>query len=275
MFDYIGRVGAPPGLVEDQEGYRRRALSAARALGRPVALAGDRLLPVDPALAPLLVDGGLRRGSSLVVGGVAGTSLALALAAGASRTGSWVVVVGVSCLGARAAAQLGVDLGRLALVPDPGGQWPMVAAAVLEAADVVVVGLPDRGVRPADSRRLTARARERGAVVVVLDPPGAGVPGVGVGRSWPEPPDLRLEVGSVVWEGLGPGHGYLRSRVVTVTATGRRGASRARKVTLLLPGPDGRVAAGDIPAAAVSEEGPGPGRAGGAGEPGMSIAVGT
>ena len=207
--------------------------------------------------------------------GPAGTSLALALAAGASRAGSWVVVVGVSCLGARAAAQLGVDLGRFALVPDPGGQWPVVAAAVLEAADVVVVGLPDRGVRPADSRRLTARARERGAVVVVLAPPGGGVRGVGMGRSWPEPPDLRLEVGAAAWEGLGQGHGYLRSRLVTVTATGRRGASRARRVTLLLPGPDGRVSARDVPAPEALGEGPGLGRSGGAGRSGMSIAVGT
>ena len=275
MFDYNGRVGAPPGLVADQEGSRRRGLSAARALGRPVALAGDRLLPVDPPLAPLLLDGGLRRGSSLVVEGSAGTSLALALAAGASRAGSWVVVVGVSCLGARAAAQLGVDLGRLAVVPDPGSQWPVVAAAVLEAADVVLVGLPDRGVRPADSRRLTARARERGAVIVVLAPPGDGVGGVGVGRSWPEPPDLRLEVGAAAWEGLGQGHGYLRSRVVTVTATGRRGASRSRRVNLLLPGPDGRVSVREVPAPPVPGEEPSPGRGGGVGEPGMSIAVGT
>lgn len=270
MFDSLVQVGGAPGFVEGQERLGLRALSAAFALGRPVSPAADRILPVDPALAPLLPDGGLRRGSSLVVGGVAGTSLVLALAAGASRAGSWVAAVGVPHLGARAAAQLGVDLGRLALVPDPGGQWPVVAAAALEAADVVVVGLPDR-VRPADSRRLVARSRERGAVVVVLAPTGVGIPGAGagVGRTWPEPPDLRLRVETAAWEGLGQGHGYLRSRVVTVTATGRRGASRPRRVTLWLPGPDGRLAAREAPALVPSGEVPV------AGAPAPPVAVGS
>ncbi|MST34224.1 hypothetical protein GHK86_16030, partial [Acidimicrobiaceae bacterium USS-CC1] len=51
------------------------------------------------------------------------TSLALTLAAGPSRAGSWVAAVGVPCLGARAAAELGVDLDRLVLVPEAGEQW--------------------------------------------------------------------------------------------------------------------------------------------------------
>ena len=223
-------------------------------------------------------------GAPVFVGGVAGTSLALALAAGASRAGCWVAAVGVSWLGARAAAELGVDLGRLVLVPDPGGQWPVVVASVLEAADVVVVGLPGRGVRPADSRRLVARARERGAVLVLVGVPvtGVGILGAGVaGRSWPELPDLRLEVETAVWEGLGQGHGYLRSRAVTVAATGRRGASRPRRVALWLPGPDGRLSVREVPTLAASGQGPGAGGLGGAGRSGAAggsgppVAVGS
>ncbi|MGH9177562.1 MAG: hypothetical protein ACRD0N_03275, partial [Acidimicrobiales bacterium] len=76
---------------------------AARLAGRvqPVALAGERLLPVHPALAGLLPGGGLRRGSTVAVAG--STSLALALVAGPSGAGSWCAAVGVPSLGLVAA----------------------------------------------------------------------------------------------------------------------------------------------------------------------------
>ncbi|MDQ6948456.1 MAG: hypothetical protein M3256_19920, partial [Actinomycetota bacterium] len=60
---------------------------------RPVALAGERLLPVLPALRPLLPHGGLRRGS--VVSVVGSTSLTLAVVAAASAAGSWCAAVAV------------------------------------------------------------------------------------------------------------------------------------------------------------------------------------
>ncbi len=264
-----------------------RSLSELSARARPSSLAFDRLLPVDPALAPLFEGAGLRRGSTLVLGGAARTSLALALAARASRDGFWVMAVGAPWLGARAAAQLGVDPERLVLVPDPGDQWPVVVAAVLEVADLVVLGLPGTGARPADSRRLVARARERGSVLVLLPAAGAGAFGLAAGaragleagpfgpgdlrstagareegRFWPEPPDLRLEVGSVAWEGLGKGHGHLRSRVVTVVSTGRRGAARPRLVKLWLSGPDGRPSVWEPPVGTEARGGPGPAVAG-------------
>jgi hypothetical protein len=54
---------------------------------RPTTLARDQLLPVLPALEPLLPGAGLRRGSTLSVDGPAATSLALAAAAAASQDG--------------------------------------------------------------------------------------------------------------------------------------------------------------------------------------------
>ena len=51
---------------------------------------------------------------------VGSTSLALQLVAAASAAGSWVAAVGVPALGAVAAAEAGVVLERLALVPRPG-----------------------------------------------------------------------------------------------------------------------------------------------------------
>lgn len=193
---------------------------------RPVSLAGGRLLPVLPALAGLLPGGGLRRGSTVAVAG--STSLALALLAGPSAAGSWCAAVGLPSLGLLAADEVGVAVGRLALVAAPGADWAAVVAALLDALDVVVVRLPDRGVRPADARRLGARARERGAVLVPL------------GR-W-EGADVHLSVASSSWQGLGEGSGHLQARLVDVVAEGRGAAARPRRARLWLPSATGDVA---------------------------------
>src|SRR5215218_7474130 len=101
---------------------------------RPVVLARDQVLPVHPALAPLLPEAVLRRGSTIVTSGTVGrsgaaTSLALALAAAPSAAGSWVGVVGLPSLGLLAAAQAGVALERLILVASPDdARWPTVVA---------------------------------------------------------------------------------------------------------------------------------------------------
>jgi hypothetical protein len=198
---------------------------------RPVALARERQLPVLPGLESLLPEAGLRRGSVVAAQGRGATSLALALAAGPSSSGSWTAAVGLPALGLRAAGELGVALHRLALVPDPDpATWATVVAALVDAFDVVLAR-PDRRARPSDGRRLTARARERGAVLVLLGPLG----------KWLEGPDLRLTVAGSAWEGLGDGHGHLRARRLTVEATGRRHASRPRRADLWLPGPSGGV----------------------------------
>jgi hypothetical protein len=59
----------------------------------------------------------------------------------------------------------GVALERLALVPGPGPDWPEVVAALLDGIDVVVAA-PPVGVSPMLARRLAARARQRGTVLV-------------------------------------------------------------------------------------------------------------
>ena len=202
---------------------------------RPVSLAGEQVVPVLAPLAPLMPDGGLRRGSTVVVrpgpsGGA--ISLALALGVAASQAGSWCAAVGLPSLGLVAAGGLGMALERFALVPEPGREWPAVMAALIDAVDVILFE-PPRGVRPADARRLPARARERG---VVLVPCGDG---------WPAGADLRLTVADAGWHGLEYGHGFLRARSVEVVAVGRGAASRERRARLWLPGPDGRIAVDD------------------------------
>jgi len=226
-------------LARDLDPTARAALSALAERTRPVAASRTRLLPVLPALAGLLPDGALRRGSTLTVGhpGDDGAlSLALSLVAAASASGSWCALVGHPALGAVATADLGVDLGRLVLLPRPGAAWAEATATVLEGIDLVVL-CPPFAPHPAMARRLAARARERRAVLIVV-PGRAG---------WPEPPDLRLRVDGATWEGTGAGRGHLRRRRLTVTAAGRRSAARPTHHRLWLPDPDGGVAAADPP----------------------------
>lgn len=207
---------------------------------RPVALAGEQLLPVLAPLEPLLPDRGLRRGSTVSVEGAPGaTTLALALGAAASAGGSWVAAVGLPALGLSAAAELGVALERMVVVTHPPPRaWTTVVAALVDAVELVWVGLAGR-VAPGDARRLAARARERGSVLVPFAPrsaPGAERAG------WPQPTDVRLVVTSPTWAGpTGDGAGRLEARRVEVVATGRGAASRERQVPLWLPGPDGQV----------------------------------
>ena len=203
----------------------------ATAHAQPVAMAGERLLPVLPVLESLFPARALRRGSVVSVAG--STSLALSLLAAASAQGSWCAGVGLPSLGLAAAAELGVVLERFPLVPSPGrvpgaGGWAWVVAALVDAFDVVLAR-PPAHLKGADARRLTARARERGAVLVVS------------GSGWPEPAEVQLTVASAVWEGVGQGHGRLRARKVEVVAGGRGAAARERRVGLWLPHPDGGV----------------------------------
>ena len=202
---------------------------------RPASLSRDQeRLPVLPPLEGLLPGRGLRRGSSVSVGAVAGiggsTSLALALVARASATGSWVAAVGVPSLGLVAADELGVALERLVMVAAPERDaWGGVVAALIDGFDVVILQPGRGGVRPVDARRLVARCRERGTVLLQL------------GTGWPEGADVVLEIGRARWEGVDDGHGHLQARKVRIEGGGRGEAAVPRRVDLWLPGPTGGV----------------------------------
>lgn len=184
--------------------------------------APERQLPVRADLAPLLPLGALSRGSTVVVAG--STSLVLGLLAEASGAGSWVALVGLPGVGVLAAHELGLALDRVVLVPDPGADGPTVVAALLDGVDVVVVG-PQTALGDGDRRRLSERARERSSVLVPTTPwPGAHVV---------------LTARSEEWEGLGRGHGRLRSRRLVVDRQGRGSAAQPVQAQVTLPA-DGR-----------------------------------
>jgi hypothetical protein len=172
-----------------------------------------------------------------VAGGPGATTLAMGLAVAASVAGSWTAVVGAPSLGLQAVDELGVAPERLLVVPEPPREsWATVVAALLDAVDLVLVAA--RRVAPGEVRRLTARAREREAVLVALPPVGRG----GGVTGWPGA-DVRLTVDRSWWEGpCGGGAGRLVARRAEVMADGRGAAARERRATLWLPGPDGALA---------------------------------
>lgn len=165
---------------------------------------GGRTLPTHPALAPLLPGGALRAGAAYAVPGSLG--LAMLLLAGPGAAGSWCGVVGVPDFGIEAAAGLGVDLGRLVLVPDPGEHWLTVTAQIADVLPLVVVRPPQRAT-PGDAARLASRLRQRGATLVVLGP-------------WAQA-EATLEIEASSWLGLGAGSGYLAGREALVAVTAR------------------------------------------------------
>jgi NADPH:quinone reductase-like Zn-dependent oxidoreductase len=201
---------------------------------RPVSEARQRLLPVVPALAPLFPDGALRRGSTtLVAGAGGGTTLAMALLAGASAAGCWCAAVGLADPGVVALAELGVDLSRVVLTPYPGPRWAEVAGDLLRGVDLVLVRPPGRA-RLTVTRHLMACGRERGAALVVL----AARP-----EDWPVPADVVLRVESGEWHGVDGGHGHLAGRRAEVWAGGRRWAGGGTRHALELPAASGVIAA--------------------------------
>ena len=227
-----GAAGAGPGLAARlrEPGGERPGRGAGRG-------PGERVLPVAEPLARLLPAGGLRRGSTVAVpGGPGSGSLLLALLAEASAGGAWVGVVGRPELGVVAAAEAGLRLERLALVPRPGADLLAVTSALLDGLDVVAVAGAERaGIRAADRQRLAARARQRGAVLVAL------------GR-WPGA-DLELSCADARWHGLGTRGRSAGLRAAAfpagrVRVHGRGVAPGGLDTRLLLPAPGGGVADG-------------------------------
>ncbi len=246
-------------IPADGERSRRRAgdprdLIEAAARVAPVTLAREQVLAVLDEVAPLLPDGALRRGSIVSVGGSGGaggvapvgvlggaTALALSLVVAASAQGSWTAMVGLPMVGLAAVAEAGISLERVAVIATPPPeQWATAVAALVGAFDLVLIPVPPAA-RLGEVRRLTARARERGSVLIQLTPFDATGPATTLDA------DVRLVVTGSRWEGLSRGAGHLRTRRLTVEAVGRRGASRPRRLDLWLPGLHAAIATAELP----------------------------
>ena len=201
-------------------------------------------MPVEGALALLLPEGSIRRGTAVAVGGHGSITLAVALAAEASRRGSWVAAVGMADLGVAALAERGVDLERWALIDLPGATKSRslmadAVGAVVVGFDLVLAG-PEFRVGGATARRLLARMREHGASLICAlgDASTDIVSGL--------QPEVRLMIEQTRWTGIDSGHGRLLARQAEVAIGGRGAASRPRRMLVWLPSEDGRVACAEL-----------------------------
>ena len=170
-------------------------------------------IPTLPGLCDVVP---LRAGATYAVDSA---SLALALAAGASRAGEWVGFAGCSDFGAEAAAEVGIELSRTVLVPDPGEHWLEVAAALVDVLRVVVLR-PPASVDQRTAGILDSRLRNRSAVLVVQGP-------------WPRV-EARLSTQESGWSGPAAGAGRLEHRRARVLV--HRGARPPQRVELSWPG---------------------------------------
>lgn len=153
-----------------------------------------------------------------VTGAPGATSVAMALLSGPCRSGAWVGLLGMEHLGWAAVSELGLPLQRMVSVDlthtreDSGTARSAVMAAMIDTFDIVVFGT---GNLPGGAllRKLRARARERGSLLVSLR---GGVDGA----------DASLDVLGTRWEGLGQGWGRLGGRTVEVQVRGRGALDR-------------------------------------------------
>lgn len=84
-------------------------------------------------------------------------------------------IVGQPDIGLLAAVEMGADLSRLAVIPDPGTDPVEVAAVLIDGMDLVVLGLGGRRVTRARARAVVARARQKGCTLLVTDGDWQGV----------------------------------------------------------------------------------------------------
>ena len=207
----------------DDEALARLDEAAGRA--RPVVDAGERAFPVADELGELLPGGGLQRGSVVSVEGAPGTgatAVALHLAAAATAAGEWAAAVELhGSLGGLAARDAGIVLERFAVVPRvPPARWASVVAALLDGVGLVLAEVPPHA-RAGDARRLAARARERGTVLVAV----GTTEGV-----WPAEATVRLYAEGSAWRGLAAGVGFLADRTLHVRVEGRAVRPRVEPV---------------------------------------------
>jgi hypothetical protein len=123
-------------------------------------------LPVPQLLANVLPDA-LPRGTVAVLSGA--RSLPLSMVAAVTAAGGNAAIVGQPDIGLLAAVEMGADLSRLAVIPDPGTDPVEVAAVLMDGMDLVVLGLSGRSVPLTRARAVVARARHKGCTLLVTD----------------------------------------------------------------------------------------------------------
>jgi hypothetical protein len=123
-------------------------------------------LPVPRLLATVLPDA-LPRGTVAVLSGA--RSLSLSMVAAVTAAGGNAAIVGQPDVGLLAAVEMGADLSRLAMIPDPGTDPVEVAAVLMDGMDLIALALGGRTVSLTRARAVVARARQKGCTLLVTD----------------------------------------------------------------------------------------------------------
>jgi hypothetical protein len=159
--------------TEQLDSLRRRMAQISGKTSDHVTARTDDLLPDAEsrlALPQWLADSlpvPLPRGTVAVLTGA--RSLLVSMVAAVTAAGGNVAIVGQPDIGLLAAAEMGADLGRLAVIPDPGTDPVEVAAVLIDGMDLVVLGLGGRRVPQTRARAVVARARNKGCTLLVTD----------------------------------------------------------------------------------------------------------
>ncbi len=123
-------------------------------------------LPLPRLLADVLPDA-LPRGSVAVLSGA--RSLPVSMVAAVTAAGGNAAIVGQPDIGLLAAVEMGADLSRLAVIPDPGTDPVEVAAVLMDGMDLVVLALRGRSVPLTRARAVVARAQQKGCTLLITD----------------------------------------------------------------------------------------------------------
>lgn len=209
MFDHGWMTSSPLALDPQREVVEQLRARVAAMERRPAV----EPVPTLPGIVDVLP---LHAGASYSVDSA---SLALALAAGASQAGEWVGFAGCTDFGAEAAVELGLELSRTVLVPEPGEHWLEVTAALVDVLRVVVLR-PPASVDQRSAGVLDSRLRKRSAVLVVHG-------------HWPRV-TARLSTEASAWHGPTAGAGHLEERRARVAV--QRGARPPQHADLAWPG---------------------------------------
>ncbi|MGD1111710.1 MAG: hypothetical protein ABR885_15845 [Mycobacterium sp.] len=158
--------------AEQLESLRRKmALMSGKTSGQ--AAPADDLLPESESQLPVprwlaeALPTPLPRGTVAVLAGA--RSLLLSMVAAVTAAGGNAAIVGQPDIGLLAAVEMGADLSRLAVIPDPGTDPVEVAAVLVDGMDLVVLGLGGRRVPQTRARAVVARARLKGCTLLVTD----------------------------------------------------------------------------------------------------------
>ncbi|MGW5312885.1 hypothetical protein ACWEQ0_23755 [Nocardia thailandica] len=200
-------------------------------LGRAAEVDTRPRLPLPAPIAELL-PAGVVRGSTIAHHG--SMTLVLGIVAAVSAAGGHVALVEPTdrptiALGLLAVAELGGDLGKVAVIGPVREDHVPVVHTLLDGVDLVVAG-PGRagGLAPRSARILQARARKCESTLLLTE--GQRV----------EAADLATAARCVGFEGLGRGRGVIRTQLHQVMLA-PRGGRTVGGVIRSAPGAGGRI----------------------------------